>query len=99
MNDDTTVYNEAAMREGVDALNKAHKAFGSVLEELKGQLGVSLGQWEDTAREAYQDIQRQWDASAKRQENIIQQMPIILNEISEGYQTTEKVNYGHWQGR
>ena len=85
MNDSTT-YSQSGMQEGLSNLSAAHK------EELSS----SLGQWEDNARNAYIEVQRSWDASAAKQQDIVQRMPVLLGNISDGYDATESRNTGIW---
>lgn len=91
-----TVYSQAAMSDGVSALNNAQKTLANLLEELIGQLNGSLGMWEDNARNTYQEVQNQWNASADRQQQIVQRMPVLLTQINDGYNATEAKNAGIW---
>lgn len=91
-----TVYSQAAMSDGVSALNNAQKTLANLLEELIGQLNGSLGMWEDNARNTYQEVQNQWNASADRQQQIVQRMPVLLSQINDGYNATEAKNAGIW---
>ena len=91
-----TVYSQAAMSDGISALYNAQKTLASLLEELIGQLNASLGMWEDNARNTYQEVQNQWNASADRQQQIVQRMPVLLTQINDGYNATEAKNAGIW---
>lgn len=91
-----TVYSQAAMSDGISALNNAQKTLANLLEELIGQLNASLGMWEDNARNTYQEVQNQWNASADRQQQIVQRMPVLLSQINDGYNATEAKNAGIW---
>lgn len=93
---DSTIYSQASLQEGVAALDKAQKELNQLLEDLKAQLATSLGQWEDSARTAYQQVQDSWDKSALRQQEIVAAMPGLLSQISEGYQSTENKNTQIW---
>lgn len=93
---DSTVYSVAGLQEGISNLANAHKELTTLLDDLKGELSSSLGQWEDNARNSYQEVQVQWDQSAKRQQEIVQRMPVLLNNIADGYNATEKRNAGIW---
>lgn len=93
---DSTVYSVAGLQEGIAALSAAHRELTNLLEDLKGELSTSLGQWDDNARVAYQEIQARWDASAKRQQDIVQKMPVLLGNIADGYNATEIRNAGVW---
>ena len=91
-----TVYSQAAMSDGISALNNAQKTLANLLEELIGQLNASLGMWEDNARNTYQEVQNEWNASADRQQQIVQRMPVLLSQINDGYNATEAKNAGIW---
>lgn len=95
MNDATT-YSQAGMESGISSLRNAHRQFSDLLDELKGQLNSSLAQWEDEARTTYQAEQVRWDQSAKRQQDIVERMPVLLGQISDGYNETERKNAGIW---
>lgn len=93
---DSTTYSAAGLQEGISALSSAHRELTTLLEDLKGELATSLGQWDDNARVAYQEIQSRWDASAKRQQEIVQRMPVLLGNIADGYNATEAKNRNVW---
>ncbi|MGV8846468.1 WXG100 family type VII secretion target [Tessaracoccus sp.] len=93
---DATQYSQAGLQEGISNLSAAHKQLTNLLEDLKSELSTSLGQWEDNARSAYVDVQRSWDASAAKQQDIVQRMPVLLGTISDGYNATESRNAGIW---
>ena len=97
MNDATT-YSQDGMNSGIDALRNAHRTFTDLLEELKGQLNTSLAQWEDGARVAYQEEQTRWDQAAAKQQSIVERLPVLLRQISDGYNETERTNTGLWRG-
>lgn len=93
---DATVYTQSGLQEGISSLKRAHKELVELLETLKGELQSSLGFWEDNARVAYQEVQEQWDRSAARQGEIIERMPVLLGNIADGYDTTERSNASRW---
>ncbi len=93
---DATQCSKAGLQEGISSLSQAHRELSSLLDELKGELSTSLGQWEDNARSAYVEVQRSWDASAAKQQEIVQRMPVLLGNISDGYDATESRNAGIW---
>ena len=93
---DSTQYSVAGLQEGISNLSAAHKELTSLLEDLKGELSTSLGAWEDNARNAYVEVQRSWDASAAKQQDIVQRMPVLLGNIADGYNATESRNAGIW---
>lgn len=93
---DSTQYSKAGLQEGISNLSAAHRNLTNFLDELKAELSTSLGQWEDNARSAYVEVQRSWDASAAKQQDIVQRMPVLLGTISDGYDSTEAKNASTW---
>ncbi len=93
---DSTQYSVAGLQVGISNLSAAHQELTSLLEDLKGELSTSLGAWEDNARNAYVEVQRSWDASAAKQQDIVQRMPVLLGNIADGYNSTESRNAGIW---
>ncbi len=93
---DATVYTQSGLQDGIASLRRAHKELVDMLETLKGELRQSLGAWEDNARIAYQEVQDEWDRSAQRQNDIIEKMPVLLGNIADGYDATERANASRW---
>lgn len=93
---DATVYTQSGLQDGISSLRRAHKELVEMLETLKGELNQSLGAWEDNARVAYQEVQDEWDRSAQRQNDIIERMPVLLGNIADGYDATERSNASRW---
>lgn len=93
---DSTIYSVSGMQEGITNLQNAHRELTTLLDDLKGELSSSLAQWEDNARNSYHEVQRAWDASAAKQQEIVQQLPVLLNNIAEGYNATERANSSLW---
>ncbi|WP_203567891.1 WXG100 family type VII secretion target [Aestuariimicrobium ganziense] len=93
---DFTSVNASAMETGIQDLGQAHKGLTNNLDELKGQLSSSLAQWDGAAREAYADVQRQWDQSAAKMSEIVAKMTSVLGQITEGYASNESKIRGNW---
>ena len=93
---EATVYSQGGLQEGITNLSAAHKELTSLLDDLKSELSSSLGSWEDNARQAYVEVQRGWDASAAKQQEIVERMPVLLGNIADGYDATESRNAGIW---
>ncbi|WP_296139501.1 WXG100 family type VII secretion target [uncultured Tessaracoccus sp.] len=93
---ESTVYTQSGLQDGIASLRKAHTELVEMLETLKGELRTSLGMWEDNARVAYQEVQDEWDRSAQRQNEIIEKMPVLLGNIADGYDATERSNTQRW---
>lgn len=93
---DFTSVNAAAMSTGIQDLSQANRRLTSDLEELKGQLNSSLNQWDGAAQAAYGEVQRQWDASAQKMNEIVAKMTTVLNSIQEGYHSNESAITSSW---
>jgi WXG100 family type VII secretion target len=93
---DLTQVNAAAMQTGIQDLGQAYKGLTQNLEQLKGELNQSLAQWDGAARQAYADVQQQWDASAQKMADITNKMTLVLGQISQGYDDNERTIQGNW---
>ena len=93
---DFTLVNSSAMQQGIGDLRQAHTNLNSTLDTLKGQLNTNLAEWDGAARQAYSEVQRQWDASAVKMSDIINKMTTVMTSISEGYDSNEKTIQSRW---
>lgn len=93
---DLTQVNAAAMQSGIQDLGTAYRSLTTNLETLKGELNQSLAQWDGAARQAYTDVQRQWDQSAEKMADITNKMTSVLGQISQGYDDNERNIQGSW---
>ena len=93
---DSTRYKQSEMQAGIEALRTASNSLNDYLDTLKGELATSLAQWEDQARNKYAEVQQEWDNSAKNQKDIINRISMILRDISDGYDATERSNEKLW---
>ena len=93
---DFTLVNSAAMQQGIGALRKAHGNLNGTLDTLKGQLNNNLSEWDGAARQAYTEVQRQWDQSATKMSDIVNKMTTVMTSISEGYDANEKSIQSRW---
>ena len=93
---DFTLVNSSAMQQGIGDLRQAHTNLNSTLDTLKGQLNTNLAEWDGAARQAYSEVQRQWDASAAKMSDIINKMTTVMTSISEGYDSNEKSIQSRW---
>lgn len=86
----------AGMEEGISNLTEAHAELTGLLTDLDSELSTSLGQWEDNPHTAYVEVQRSWDASAAKQQEIVQHMPELLSNPPDGHGATESRDAGNW---
>ena len=93
---DTSRNSRTVMQEGISNLAEAHDELTDLLNDLDSELSTSLGQWEENAHNAYIEVQRSWDASAARQQEIVQHMPELLSNTPDGGGATESRTAGIW---
>ena len=93
---DFTAVNAAAMATGYEDLRAAQQKLRSLLDELEGQLGSSLAQWDGAAREAYRTEKTAWDKDADHMAQVIDKMGSVLNQITENYASNEAKIQGSW---
>lgn len=86
----------AGLQEGISNLSEAHDELAGILNDLDSEISVSLDRWEDNAHSAYVEVQRSWDASSIKQQEIVQQMPELLSKTPDGHGATESRNAGSW---
>lgn len=63
---------------GIATLVAANRRLGEILDALKEDLLPSLEDWDDNARIAYLAEVQAWDRSARRQREILGQMPRMM---------------------
>lgn len=66
------------LQDGMSGLSATHRVLTNLIDELKCELGASLAPVQDDTRSAYIGMQRLWEASASRQREIVQQLPLLL---------------------
>jgi early secretory antigenic target protein ESAT-6 len=72
------------------AAAKAH------IEELKAKLAGSLEMWSGDAREAYDQVQRDWDAAFAHMAAVLEKAHMHLGNANETYQAAERQNTSIW---
>jgi 6 kDa early secretory antigenic target len=66
------------------------------IEELKAKLAGSLEMWSGDAREAYDQVQRDWDAAFAHMAAVLQKAQSHLGNANDMYQATERQNTTIW---
>jgi len=82
-----------------DAQNElaAHyAATQALIEELKSKLDGSLQMWTGEAREAYDQVQRDWNAAVAHMAAVLEKAQSHLGNASEMYQAVERANTHLW---
>ncbi len=93
---DTPQDSRTGMQEGISTLSEAHAELTGLLSDLDSELSTSLGQWEDTPHSAYVEVQRSWDTSAAKQQEIVQHLPELLDNTPDGDGATQSRDAGMW---
>jgi 6 kDa early secretory antigenic target len=82
-----------------DAQNElaAHyAATQATIDELKAKLAGSLQMWSGEARDAYDQVQRDWDAAIAHMAAVLQKAQAHLGNANDMYQTVERQNTTLW---
>lgn len=85
------------LSEGADTLAAAHHELASLLDELQAALAGSLIQWDDTARAAYEKSQVQWAVALQRQQEIMAEIPHLLDTPAEEPTTPPRKWWALWR--
>jgi WXG100 family type VII secretion target len=93
---DFTAVNAAAMQEGIQDLNSAHKSLTDHLDTLDGQLQGSLAKWDGAARSAYTTAKATWDKAARHMQEVIQKSGQVLSQITDNYDSNERKIQSSW---
>jgi 6 kDa early secretory antigenic target len=67
------------------------------LERLRAELGALDLEWHGADREAYEQLQAQWDSAAQNLAQILRALASVLGMAAETYQATEQDNAGTFQ--
>lgn len=84
-----------------DAQNElaAHYAAARAhIEELKAKLAGSLEMWSGDARDAYDQVQREWDGAFGHMAAVLHKAQAHLGNANEMYQAVERRNTAIWTG-
>ena len=93
---DTPQDPSAGMQEGISNLSEAHAELTGLLTDLDSELSGSLDQWEESPHNAYVEVQRSWDASAAKQQEIVHHMPELLSNTPDGPGAAQTRDAGRW---
>lgn len=73
-----------------------YAATQATIDELKAKLAGSLQMWSGEARDAYDQVQRDWDAAIAHMAAVLQQAQAHLGNANDIYQTVERQNTTLW---
>lgn len=68
------------------------------IEELKAKLGNNLELWTGDARQAYDQVQRDWNVAFAHMAEVLQKAHMHLASALETYQAAERQNTTMWTG-
>ena len=77
-------------------LAAAYAAAQATIDELKSKLAGGLSQWTGDARDAYDQVQRDWNAAFAHMAAVLQKAHVHLGNANEMYQTVERQNTSIW---
>lgn len=72
------------------------KTLDGRLRQLEGDLKPMMASWDGFARDAYHAAQTRWNAAAEELNRILMAVGIGVNDASNGYRDTEKINTNMW---
>lgn len=78
-------------------LAAAYQSAQSAIDELKTKLAGSLDQWTGTAREAYDEVQGEWQQAFAHMAQVLQSAHVHLGNANETYQAIERQNTSIWR--
>jgi WXG100 family type VII secretion target len=87
-----------ALADAQSELASHHAAAQTAIEELKAKLEGNLTQWTGEAREAYEQVKRDWDATFAHMAEVLQKAHMHLGNANEWYQAMERANTTMWNG-
>lgn len=77
-------------------LAAAYAAAQATIDELKNKLAGGLAEWTGAAREAYDQVQRDWNTAFAHMAAVLQQAHVHLGNANEMYQAVERQNATIW---
>jgi 6 kDa early secretory antigenic target len=77
-------------------LAAAYAATQATIDDLKSKLAGGLSQWTGDARDAYDQVQRDWNAAFAHMAAVLQKAHVHLGNANEMYQTVERQNTSIW---
>jgi|SRR5215469_15820651 len=77
-------------------LAAAYAAAQATIDELKTKLVGGLAQWSGDAREAYDQVQRDWNTAFGHMAMVLQKAQVHLGNANEMYQAVERQNTSIW---
>lgn len=77
-------------------LSAAYAAAQSTIDDLKAKLAGGLAEWTGTAREAYDQVQRDWHNAFAHMALVLQKAGGHLGNANEMYQQAERDNTTIW---
>jgi ESAT-6 family protein len=78
-------------------LAAAYQAAANAIDELKTKLAGSLDQWTGNARQAYDEVQVEWNKAFAHMSQVLQQAHIHLGNANETYQAMERQSTSIWR--
>lgn len=84
------------LSEAQNDLAAAYAAAQATIDDLKNKLAGNLAEWTGDAREAYDQVQRDWNAAFAHMASVLQQAHVHLGNANEMYQAVERQNTSIW---
>lgn len=87
------------MASAEDEFQQVLRALQAQLDQLDGELRISLGEWTGAAQAAYQAAHARWRAAAGDMARTLAWLQGVLGAAHQNYQSARATNIGMWQGR
>ena len=88
--------NFGAMQTGVSDIQARYNSIQAKLDDLKAYLEPMRSTWTGSAKESYEQKQREWDQSALDLQQILQSIGQALNGAHDDFQAGESRNTNMW---
>lgn len=96
MTDGTMKVNFESLQSTQDELQSHYNSAHQAIEELKTQLGGSLSEWTGTAREAYTQVQAEWDKAFASMAEILAAAQAHVGNAHDVYSQNEATIARGW---
>ena len=86
--------NYATIHAAADDCNTTGGELQQAFDRLKGDLRPLVTTWTGSAKDQYDQAQRQWDQKFEDLKQVLAQIAAALPQIADGYQSTDKAVEG-----
>jgi early secretory antigenic target protein ESAT-6 len=88
--------NYGAMDDGAGQIRSTLSRMQALFDELQGQVNQLLPTWDGTARDAYHQVQQNWNRLNTELNDALQQMGTGVDTANQNFQSAERANTQGW---